>query len=850
VTVEVARREPGQSGLSTEEAAERLRRHGPNAVPEAPKPRIVRRVLAQLRDPMILLLCGAFVLVVAIGDLPDAAIIAAVVVVNSTIGVVQEVRAQRAVTALRAMAAPRARVVRDGRVIEVASADLVPGDLVRLDAGDVVPADLALTEAVALAVDEAAVTGESVPVARTVGQELLAGTVVTTGRCSGLALRTGADSALGRIAALVAAAPPRPTPLQRRLSRLSRQLVVVTTAICVVVLLLALGQGTPLVEALVLAVSLGVAAIPESLPAVVSVALALGAKRMARRSAVVRWLPAVETLGSVSVLATDKTGTITQGAMVVERLWAPSGPVTVTGEAYGASGVADPAAGDRDGSDLDRLLCDLVLCNDARLVGPADGEWGFLGDPMEAALLVAAAKRSRHAGPLRDEWPRTGERPFDSATASMSTTHRRADGAVLTVTKGAPERVLTALADAEIEARARSEARKLAADGYRVIAVTDSGWPAQVGPPGSWVGLVGIADPPRADAASVVAACRAAGIEVVLVTGDHAETARAIADRVGISRPGASLVTGEAVTGEALSGRIEDIDVFARTRPEQKVDIVRAWQERGRVVAMTGDGVNDAPALRVADIGVAMGARGTEVARQAADLVLADDNLATVVRAVGEGRRVYANIRTFLRYGLAGGLAEVVVLLLAPFLGLGIALLPAQILWINLLTHGVPGVAFGDEPLDPRLMRRPSPSPEQAVLSRALLRQVGIGGALIAAVTLGSALVAHHTGASAREVQTWTFLTLGFGQLGVALGLRTPRTRWSPHGRALELSVLLAGALQVLGATAAPLRDLLGTAAVSLPVLVSLLAVGALPGLVVGAGEWWGRRRDARAGPR
>ena len=833
------------TGLSEDEAARRLASHGPNAVPHPEPPSVVGRVLAQLRDPMILLLCGALVVVLAIGDSSDAVIIGAVVVLNTTIGVVQEVRAEHAIAALDRLAAPRANVLRDGRVRQVEASEVVPGDVVRLEAGDVVPADLTLREAVEVQVDESAMTGESVPVARGVGEEVLAGTVLTRGRAFGEAVRTGAESGLGSIAALIAGTSRRPTPLQQRLSRLSRQLVVATSILCALVVVLGVVRGEPFVESVVLAVSLAVAAIPESLPAVVSVALALGAYRMARRSALVRWLPAVETLGSVTVLASDKTGTLTEGRMTTRVLWTPRGRWDV------APGSDDDPGGLRGPSDadpcLDRLLRDVVLCNDAVLLEGRRDEG--VGDPLEVALLAAASVGGADVAELREEWTRIGEVPFSSERQWMSTSHRNSAGERLEIVKGAPEAVLALLdgdagAAAGAVAAGRETAHRLAVDGYRVLAVADR---SASGPGLELVGLVGITDPPRAGAQDVVAACRSAGIRVVLITGDHPATAASVAEAVGIEASPEQVALGEEVERGEHIDRVTEIDVYARTRPEQKVDIVTAWQARGDVVAMTGDGVNDAPALRRADIGVAMGNRGTEVARQAADLVLADDQLRTVVRAVEEGRRIFANIRAFLRYGLSGGLAEVLVIVVAPLLGLPPPLTPGQILWINMLTHGVPGVAFGAEPLDPALMQRPSPPPERSVLGLGLGRQVAWTAFVIAAVSLLAGVQVSDEGRLA--VQTSVFFTLGIAQLGLALALRAPRHGLDLRHRGLEAAVLVSVAAQVLAVTWAPLRGLLSTEALSWSTQGTLVLVALLPGVVTVVVRRWVGRRSRNSGP-
>ncbi len=829
-------------GLTSLEAARLADVHGRNVAPRARPRSLLSRILGQLRDPMIGLLLGALGVVIALGDLSDGIIILAVIVLNTVIGVVQELRAATAIAALDRLSAPTATVLRDGALMDVDGADVVPGDVVRLEAGDVVPADGRLGEASGLQLDEAAMTGESVPVGREVGQDVQSGTVVVRGRALAVITRTGAESGLGRIAAALATTTNRATPLQQRLSRLSKQLVVLTLGLAALVFVLGVARGEDAAAMLILAVSLAVAAIPESLPAVVSVSLAMGAYRMAQQHALIRWLPAVETLGSVSVLASDKTGTLTEGRMLLQRLWTPDGSWTVSGHGYAAEGSITSTDGADDLTpSLVPLLRDLVLCNDAKLSGPVDGTWGIVGDPMEAALLIAALKHDPDVLSQAARWERVEEITFDSSTQRMTTVHHDA-GEWWTVCKGAPEVVLDLVEPGPGVAGARRTAQDLAAAGFRVLAFADassSTRPARAGLEEGLVlrGLAGISDPASPYAADVVKACREAGIRTILITGDHPATARTIADQIGLWEPGVELVEGHVVAEGGHVDRVEKIGVYARTRPEQKVDIVAAWQARGAVVAMTGDGVNDAPALRQADIGVAMGGRGTEVARQAADLVLADDDLRTVISAVGEGRRIYANIRMFLRYGLAGGFAEILVILVAPFVGMAMPLSPGQILWINMITHGVPGVAFGGEPLDPRDMARPSPSPERSVLSRALLGQILLAGSLIAATSLVAGLLAP-TGA----VQTWVFLALGLAQLGVGLAIRAPRQGLALRARSLEAAFVLAGSLQVAAVTWSPLQDLLGTSAVSWSDAGLILVLASLPGLLVAAVRWTGAR--------
>ncbi|MET9182265.1 cation-translocating P-type ATPase [Kitasatospora aureofaciens] len=826
-------------GLTATEAARRLAEHGPNEVTADHRVPLWARIAAQLRDPLITVLLSAVALTLAIGDHPDAVVIALVIVVNTTVGVVQEVRAESAVAALSRLSAPAARVLRDGEQRKVPSAGIVPGDAVALAEGDIVPADARLVESAALLVDESILTGESLPVTKAVeaaapGDDTVrAGTTVLRGRALAVVTATGAESALGRIAALLRPRP-EPTPLQRRLAGLGRVLAAVAVGLCAVVFVLGLLRHQPPGEMGVTAISLAVAAVPESLPAVVTLALALGARRMAARHAVVRRLPAVETLGSVSVLATDKTGTLTEGRMVVERLWTPHSAAVVTGLGYG------PAGGIRfDGTADDEvkgLLTTAALCNDAALRPPTggDGEWGALGDPTEAALLTAAGKAGLDHERLRVAYARVAEAPFDSLRKRMSTVHHTPGGGLLACLKGAPEAVLdpAVLAEPpELLEQARNAAARLAAEGYRVLAVAERHLdhlpeaPEEAEHGLRLLGLTALADPPKPTAAATLAACRRAGILPVLVTGDHPATARALAVRVGLLSPSAgpeAVVSGHAIA----AGEVADLTqtrVFARTDPRQKLDIIQAWRGQGAVTAMTGDGVNDGPALRQADIGVAMGRRGTEVARQAADLVLADDELATVVGAVAEGRRVYDNIRRFLVYGLAGGAAEILVMLAGPLFGLALPLRAGQILWINLLTHGLTGVAMGAEPLSPGAMARPPRPPRQHILGAGVWQRVLLFGLVVASASLGAALWSR---GGEGPWQSVLFVALLAAQLGVVLGLRERLlTRANPF---LPVAVLASAALGAAALYLPFLREVLET----VPLSWGDLAAPAVAGLL------------------
>ena len=831
------------SGLTASEAATRLADIGPNSLPPMTHPAVWRRVAAQLRDPLVLVLLAAAALTLITADWPDAAVIALVVTGNTVAGVVQEIRADAAITALAALATPAVRVVRDGTQITVPAAEIVPGDRILLGEGDVVPADADLLEASALLVDEAALTGESVAVGKvSAGVEdagsLRAGTVVVRGRAAAVVTMTGSNSTLGRIAALVQASPPM-TPLQRKLAELGRVLAAGVILLCLLELGLGLSLGQPVELMVVTAISLAVAAVPESLPAVVALGLALGARRMARQGAVIRRLSAVETLGSVQVLVTDKTGTLTEGRMVVEEVWTPSLTARFAGVGYAPVGevfidgeLVDP----KQQPSLQALLSSAALCNDAKLRRDDEsarrvGEWVALGDPTEAAILAAAGKAAIDLDRLRLDAPRQAELPFDSLRRRMTTVHREVAGGWLVCTKGALEALLdNGLTNSPVElAEAKDQAEALAGTGLRVLAVATAHSDEQPREEQAesglqLLGLIALNDPPKPTAVATIAACRAAGIEIVVATGDHPGTARSISHRVGVlSRhsPAGTVVTGVDIR----EGRVPDLTscrVLARTNPEQKLAVIEAWQAKGAVVAMVGDGVNDAPALRRADIGVSMGRRGTEVARQAADLVLADDELGTLILAVQEGRRVYSNIRRFLTYALSGGAAELLVMLLGPALGMTVPLLPAQILWVNLLTHGLTGVAFGAEPSDPGVMHQPPRSPTQHVLGGGVWQRVLRLSVVIAAASLGVGLTVKSGGG---EWQSAIFLTITTGQLGVALGMRAQPLsllNW-PLLAAVSGSLTLV----IAGVYLAPLQSLLSTHDISTGALATTLAIGA-----------------------
>ena len=790
-------------GLSREEAAARARRYGPNEIQES-KPRSrLAMLLSQFGDFMILLLIGAAIVSGAIGEPEDTAVILAIVVLNAVIGFIQEVRAENAVAALRLMAPPGATVLRGGQLCTVPAAELVPGDLVLLEAGNAVPADIRLIEVAGLQMGEAALTGESVPVLKQVAAEpadaplperrcmAYKGTMVLSGHGRGVVTATGMATELGKIALLLKGAAPGPTPLQRRLARFGRQIAITAIVICAVIFATGLLRGEAPLLMLLTALSLAVAAIPEALPGVVTVLLALGASRMAQAKALIRRLPAVETLGSVTTICSDKTGTLTLNDMRLTEVWH-------AGWRIKAEALRTDDTAMRD------MLRALLLCNDA-----APDEAGALkGDPTETALWHAASAAGLDAARERALMPRVAEIPFDSARRRMTTLHEHGD-ALVSYTKGAPEDVvpLCSTMTAEYEAIMQAAAA-MAADGLRVLAIARGTHARRPEDPAAlergmeFLGLAGLLDPPRPEAARAVATCRRAGIRPVMITGDHPVTARAIALSLGIlgkSDCSTAVMTGaelQSVDDAALRSVVAGTSVYARVDPAQKIRIVSALQANGEVVAMTGDGVNDAPALARADIGVAMGKGGTDVAREAASLVLLDDNFATIVAAVREGRRIYDNIRKFVRFVVACNLAEILTIFLAPFFGLPMPLLPIQILWINLVTDGLPGLALAAEPAEPDTMHRPPRPPREGLFADGLGFEVAWSGMAMAIITLLTQAFAIHV----RDAhwQTMVFTVLTFIQMWQIMAVRSPRLSLFQQGIFSNKKLLGAVALTFL----------------------------------------------------
>jgi magnesium-transporting ATPase (P-type) len=772
----------GEHGLARAEAERRLRSHGPNELPEEGATSSASIALRQFRSPLIYILMAAGVVTIALAEYLDAAVIGAVLALNATVGFLQEHRAERSMAALRRLASARARALRDRRERQVDVRELVPGDVVLVESGSRVPADCRILQEVGLEVDESHLTGESETVAKQSASlpaatplpervnMLHMGSAVTLGRARAVVVGTGAGTELGRIAGSLEAIGRVETPLQQRVSRLAR---IIGVAVLVVGLLgLGLGAlaGEDLGELLFAVVALAVSAIPEGLAIVLTVALAISVRRMAARRAIVRRLPAVETLGSCTVIASDKTGTLTQNRMTVERILAGGELYEVTGSGYGAAGEirrdGQPLAPPR-GSPLGQTLLAGALCNDGSVV-LGDGEFEVSGDPTDVGLLVAAAKAGIFRDELEEEIPRWGEIPFDPARRFAATFHRRGDRDVVFV-KGAPERVMAmcsgaaGLAEMDREAPLR-EAGKMAAVGLRVIGLA-CGELSEPDPASlhehldglTFLGLEAMIDPPREEAREAVRRCREAGIRVAMVTGDHAVTALAIARELGIADQAGRVLSGaelDAVDRAELRRLVGEVSVYARVSPQHKLRIVEALRERGEVAAVTGDGVNDAPALKAADIGAAMGRSGTDVAKEAADMVIVDDDFATVFAAVEEGRVAFQNVRNTTFYLISSGAAEVLAVLASLLFRFPLPFLPAQLLWLNLVTNGIEDVALAFEPGEEDVRSRPPRPRREGVVSRLLWERTLIVGTVMAAGTLLLFLLERGAGASLEEARS------------------------------------------------------------------------------------------------
>jgi Ca2+-transporting ATPase len=897
-----------QSGLTTAEAKQRLDRYGPNELAERPRPGFWHMLLAQFNNFLIIILIVAAGISLVLGETIEAGAIMAIVILNAVLGVVQEGKAEEALAALKKMASPEALVLRDGHRVTVPAHDLVPGDVVFLEAGNYVPADLRLVESINLRIDEASLTGESVPVEKIadakLSEEMSLGdrvnsafmsTTVTYGRGKGIVVATGMQTEIGLIAEMIQSYEEEPTPLQVRLDQLGRWLGWGSLAVCGIVFLEALIQDTDLsliinqglmpylqqtqeqiVELFIVAVSLAIAAVPEGLAAVVTICLAIGMREMVKRHALIRRLPAVETLGSATVICSDKTGTLTQNEMMAVRLYVANWRLDVSGIGYEPVGdftnYGDPAD-PRDNPEIVALLTGSLLCSDAILeeIESEDGDAGdehyrIVGDPTEGAMVVAAAKAGLWREDLEQRLPRVAEVPFDSDRKRMSTIHRlngqdQDEGSEVEYTayvKGAPD-VMLPLCDAILEEGAPvtlnpgrrqhidNTIRDLGQEGLRVLAVAYCQMdrlPEEVTADTiernlTLIGLVAMIDPARPEVGPAVEQARRAGIRTVMITGDYPDTARAVAQEIGLLRPGGEVLSGmelNDISDDELAARIDDLDVFARVSPQHKVRIVEALKAKDQIVAMTGDGVNDAPALKRSSIGVAMGITGTDVSKETADMVLTDDNYASIVSAVEQGRIIYSNIRKFVYYLISCNMAEIMIIFLATLAGSSSPLNAIQLLWLNLLTDGAPALALGMERGDPDIMEQPPRPVREPIINRSMV--VGIVVQTIAITA--AVLTAYYVGWSWDSgdlalAQTMAFVTLSASELVRAYTARSERAslfRLGVFSNQIMQYAVLASIVLLLGVVYIPfLQPIFDTVPLGLREWLVVLPLLLVPGI-------------------
>ncbi len=893
------------AGLYQAEVKQRLEQYGPNELIERGVKNPWLILWEQISETMVVVLIVAAIISVFLGDFKDAVAIMTIVVLNAALGFHQEFRAEQAMAALKRLAVPTVKVRREGHVREMSARELVPGDIILLETGNLVPADGRLLEEANLRVQEASLTGESEPVEKNAqlvfrGEQPLGdrrnmvymGTMVTYGHGVVVITETGMRTELGQIATMIQTVEREPTPLQQRLAQLGRSLAVVALAIVSVVFVLGLLRGEDIKLMFLTAVSMAVAAVPEGLPAVVTIALALGAQRMLKRRALIRKLPAVETLGSVTVICSDKTGTLTKNQMTVTVLDVAGEQIKLR-QHTGGSGL-DVIATSDEGSNLVHpaltlLLLGGALCNDAVLEFEVDhpDDYRVIGDPTEGALLMAAARFDLLKSALDRSFLRVAEVPFDSERKLMTTVHRVSPACdhlpaglasiwddagsaaipnFLAFTKGAIDHLLDISSHVWVTDHCEPLSRtwreqivaahdRLAHDGMRVLAVAFRSLvesPVEenvetVEQDLTVIGLIGMVDPPRPEVQAAVNTCKTAGIRPIMITGDHPLTARHIASQLVIGHDNRFL-TGrdlDRLSGGALKNTVEDVAVYARVSPKHKLNLIQALQSRGHIVAMTGDGVNDAPALKRADIGVAMGITGTDVAKEAADMILQDDNFATIVAAVEEGRVIYDNIRKFIKYTMTSNSGEIWVMLLAPFFGMPLPLLPLQILWINLVTDGLPGLALAVEPPERDTMQRPPYHPKENIFGRGMGWHIVWVGMLMGAVSLGLGFWGWYTGNPAW--QTMVFTTLTLSQMGHALAIRANKDSLVAIGlrsnKALLGAVLLTFGLQLAVVYAPFLQGVFKTISLSLPELIISLGLSTIVFWGVELEKWFTRRR-------
>jgi P-type Ca2+ transporter type 2C len=826
------------SGLSSNDVKNRLKQHGFNELEEGEKQSALLLFFSQFKDFMVLVLLAATLISGFLGEYIDAIAIIAIVIVNGFLGFFQERRAEKSLQALKELSAPQVNVLRDGKWLKIPSKEIVPGDVIKFTSGDRIGADIRLVEIKSLEIEESALTGESLPVQKTVNplsdanlgigdMENMAfmGTMVTRGSGVGVVVGTGMKTAMGQIADLLQSAESLTTPLQRRLEQLGKILIV--TALLLTVLVVAVGvlQGNDLYTMFLAGVSLAVAAIPEGLPAIVTVALSLGVQRMIKKNAIVRKLPAVETLGCASVICSDKTGTMTQNEMTVTHLWSGGQTWKVEGVGYEPSGSfyrGEKRIDINDEKALQQMLMFGMLCNHAELIQKKK-EYVIDGDPTEGALLVAAMKAGYSREKLLDQFEIIHEFPFDSTRKMMSVIIKDQSNRQFVVTKGAPD-VLVGISSSilwdgrkqiiskENQNIVQEAINGLASQALRTIAIGFK----EISPQTfitsekeaekelTFIGLQGMIDPPRPEVKNAVKECKDAGIKTVMITGDHVITAKAIAKQLGILTNQSKVLDGDALSKmsvEELEDVVEDVSVFARVSPEHKLKIVRALQNRGHIVAMTGDGVNDAPAIKAADIGVAMGITGTDVAKEASALVLLDDNFATIKSAIKEGRNIYENIRKFIRYLLASNVGEILVMLFAMLLALPLPLVPIQILWVNLVTDGLPAMALGLDQPEGDVMKRKPRSPKEGVFARGLGWKVVSRGFLIGVVTLLAFMITYKDSPDELAyAQTVAFATLVLAQLIHVFDCRSEKSilARNPFGNKYLVGAVILSLLMVL----------------------------------------------------
>ncbi len=818
-----------ENGLAKSEVASRLAQYGPNELIEAERPGFWQQLLNQFNNFVIYILLFAAVVSFALGDEIEAVAIMAIVILNATLGVVQEGRAEQALSALKKLAAPNAKVMREGHTEAIPARELVPGDVVLLEAGDYIPADLRLVTTVNLSIEEASLTGESVPVSKR-AEEIASedavigdrhnmaymGTIATYGRGKGIVTGTGMKTEIGKIADALQSTEEEETPLQRRLDELGKMLSISALIICGLVFIVGaiqdMRKGLELVDSLqesfIIAISLAIAAVPEGLPAVVTINLAIGMREMIKRNALIRRLPAVETLGSATAICSDKTGTLTQNQMTAAKLYVAGYHFDVTGEGYAVHGdfrVEKDIQAPNERVEIMRLLLGGLLASDARLEKDTSSPTGYrmIGDPTEGALVVVAAKAGVWRTDAEGGNPRVAEIPFDSDRKRMSTIHKMPDGEYLAFIKGAPDILIArcatifengqpVLITPERRQNILTVNTQLAAEAFRVLAVAQKrlgpNMPTEITPDTiendmELVGLVALLDPARPEVGAAIAKARSAGIRTVMVTGDYADTARAIAKEIGLLRPGGEVISGaelEKMSDEELDRKVDTTDAFARVSPSHKVRIVEAFRRRNHIVAMTGDGVNDAPALKRASIGVAMGITGTDVSKESADMILTDDNYASIVSAVEQGRVIYANIRKFVYFLLSCNLAEICVIFLATLAGWPTPLTAIQLLWLNLITDGAPALALGVEKGDPDIMSRPPRSPDEPIVNKDMVIGMIIQTIVMTAVTLlafaigrGDIEIGFVKETSEALGRTMAFVTLSAAQLARAYSTRS-----------------------------------------------------------------------------